>query len=384
LVTKYWTQIKSAIATAIGAVWTVIKTAMKGIYLAFVVPLKVMWAIGAAIFRLLVGAVKWAFGIIASWVMSKLTYVKNVFLIWFKGLKAAWTGFWTTIKRALAKIFGPIVAWVKTKIAQIKLGFQVWFRWLHAAWQAIWTRVKAVITKVFGPIVAWVKTKLAQIKLGFQIWIGWIKAAWSKLWTGVKNTATTLMNQVKSVLKNALNGMKSAFRTGVDAIGKAWDKIKAKAKTPVRFVINTVVNDWLIGGYNKLAGLFGVKKVAEVHPKGFATGGYTGNGGKYEPKGVVHGGEVGLRKGATRSLMRQGVDLNYANRFGALPGYAKGGLVPFGKWLRKRGFRVGEHPAFGGVHPVHTKGSYHYKAGAIDVNYGPGGQSRAEMAAFDK
>src|SRR5690606_12898887 len=50
LVTKYWTQIKSAIATAIGAVWTVIKTAMKGIYLAFVVPLKVMWAIGAAIF----------------------------------------------------------------------------------------------------------------------------------------------------------------------------------------------------------------------------------------------------------------------------------------------------------------------------------------------
>src|SRR5690606_30724258 len=235
-----------------------------------------------------------------------------------------------------------------------------------------------------GPIVAWVKTKLAQIKLGFQIWIGWIKAAWSKLWTGVKNTATTLMNQVKSVLKNALNGMKSAFRTGVDAIGKAWDKIKAKAKTPVRFVINTVVNDWLIGGYNKLAGLFGVKKVAEVHPKGFATGGYTGNGGKYEPKGVVHGGEFVLRKEATRSLMRQGVDLNYANRFGALPGYAKGGLVPFGKWLRKRGFRVGEHPAFGGVHPVHTKGSYHYKAGAIDVNYGPGGQSRAEMAAFDK
>ncbi|WP_443091366.1 phage tail tape measure protein [Basfia succiniciproducens] len=36
--------------------------------------------------------------------------------------------------------------------------------------------------------------------------------------------------------------------------------------------------------------------------KGYASGGYTGNGGKYEPKGIVHGGEYVMTKAATSRL----------------------------------------------------------------------------------
>lgn len=39
-----------------------------------------------------------------------------------------------------------------------------------------------------------------------------------------------------------------------------------------------------------------------------------------------------------------------------------------GKWAQSKGYRVGEHPAFGGVHPVHTSGSLHYVAQALDIN----------------
>lgn len=35
---------------------------------------------------------------------------------------------------------------------------------------------------------------------------------------------------------------------------------------------------------------------------------------------------------------------------------------------RALGLRVGEHPDFGGVDPVHVQGSYHYKGRAIDVS----------------
>lgn len=53
---------------------------------------------------------------------------------------------------------------------------------------------------------------------------------------------------------------------------------------------------------------------------GFATGGYTGSGGKYEPAGIVHRGEYVLNQDATR---RVGVSkLDQINR-----GYANGGLV---------------------------------------------------------
>lgn len=61
-------------------------------------------------------------------------------------------------------------------------------------------------------------------------------------------------------------------------------------------------------------------------------------------------------------------------------------LIRLGRWLAGGGFegkkvRVGEHPSFGGVAPVHVAGSYHYKGLALDLNYDKG---REEKATFDR
>lgn len=60
----------------------------------------------------------------------------------------------------------------------------------------------------------------------------------------------------------------------------------------------------------------------------------------------------------------------------------KAGLVAFGKQLQSMGYKVSEHPAFGGVHPVHVKGSQHYIGEAIDVNADTGFRG-GEKAALD-
>ncbi|MBD2803708.1 phage tail tape measure protein [Xenorhabdus sp. ZM] len=57
---------------------------------------------------------------------------------------------------------------------------------------------------------------------------------------------------------------------------------------------------------------------------GFAGGGYTGNGGKYEPKGVVHGGEFVFTKEAVERL---GVANLYRLMDSTKKGYASGGHV---------------------------------------------------------
>jgi hypothetical protein len=46
-------------------------------------------------------------------------------------------------------------------------------------------------------------------------------------------------------------------------------------------------------------------------------------------------------------------------------------VVRLGRELQRQGYLVAEHPAFGGVHPVHADGSYHYApcTCAIDVNW---------------
>lgn len=67
---------------------------------------------------------------------------------------------------------------------------------------------------------------------------------------------------------------------------------------------------------------------------------------------------------------------------GRTGGYGNSNIVQLGHRLQRQGYAVSEHPAFGGVHPVHVPGSEHYKNNALDVNADnfPGG----EMAAFDK
>lgn len=61
--------------------------------------------------------------------------------------------------------------------------------------------------------------------------------------------------------------------------------------------------------------------------------------------------------------------LAMAIKMGAFGPSFTGGLVELGHQFEGFGFAVGEHPAFGGVHGVHTPGSYHYMGRAIDVNW---------------
>ena len=52
-------------------------------------------------------------------------------------------------------------------------------------------------------------------------------------------------------------------------------------------------------------------------------------------------------------------------------GSGKMSIVGIGKLAQQMGLHVGENSHFGGVNPVHVKGSYHYKDRAIDVSGDP-------------
>ncbi|ATE86100.1 tail tape measure protein [Shigella phage Sd1] len=75
---------------------------------------------------------------------------------------------------------------------------------------------------------------------------------------------------------------------------------------------------------------------------GFASGGYTGNGGKYEPAGTVHRGEFVFTKEATSRI---GVD----NLYKLMRGYANGGIVGSGPGYATGGLVSGSNVNVGGV-----------------------------------
>ena len=288
---------------------------------------------------------------------------KNKVSSWGKSIRGLATRFWS---------------WVRTKWASGKT-------WVTKTWTKLWDSARNKVSSWSKAVRNLASRFWSWIRSKWQSGISAVSKRWSSFLSHLRSKASSIWKSIRSGVSSFLSAVRKRFATGVDAISNAWDKLKAKAKEPIRFIVNTVINKGIVAPLKKVAGWFSeslAKKITKVSlPKGFSSGGYTGNGGKYEPKGIVHGGEYVLRKEATRRIPRPALD--YMNRTGQLPGYAKGGLVAFGKLLKKRGFRVSEHPAFGGVHPVHAKNSWHYKAGAIDVNWGPGGQSRAEMKKFD-
>lgn len=103
-----------------------------------------------------------------------------------------------------------------------------------------------------------------------------------------------------------INIWKSASDAYANEPGTVWQKIGAAAKATLD------------------QGTF-VAMIQAATPKGFAGGGYTGHGGKYEPAGVVHKGEGVLTQEEVKALGGpQGFeDLRKSIR----RGYATGGLV---------------------------------------------------------
>lgn len=103
------------------------------------------------------------------------------------------------------------------------------------------------------------------------------------------------------------------------------DGMKSILKQMARDILTSGIKDALSGifsggGSGGGGGFFGAfKKVL-----GFERGGYTGDGGKSQPAGVVHKGEYVFDKKATQRL---GVANLERLRSGALPGFMTGGLV---------------------------------------------------------
>jgi hypothetical protein len=126
---------------------------------------------------------------------------------------------------------------------------------------------------------------------------------------------------------------------------------------------------------------------ASFLPDIFGSGGtaYRSSGSKEPDKSTTGGGTGGGGGGAAMpSVSTQGADLRNQTEGSKIAG-------ELGRYLNREGLKWGsgvtEHPEHGGVKPVHTGGSYHYKEQgyrAIDIGgWGPNRFKREGLAGTD-
>ncbi|CRL66300.1 phage tail tape measure protein [Proteus vulgaris] len=131
-------------------------------------------------------------------------------------------------------------------------------------------------------------------------------------------SAMDVMENVRNVTTNALNNMSDALADfALTGKGSFKDFANAVISDITRMVMKMLVFKAIEAGGQAMGFDMGWMS------KGHVYGGYTGHGGKFEPKGIVHGGEFVFTKEATAKL---GVG-NLYRLMHAAQGYASGGFV---------------------------------------------------------
>ncbi|HBC6377335.1 phage tail tape measure protein [Proteus mirabilis] len=147
-----------------------------------------------------------------------------------------------------------------------------------------------------------------------------IRANWE---LGVKKGFAEFQEQATNVYGNVAQISQSAFQGMSNSLSDFVLTGKANFADFTRsFLEMTTKMLMQMAMLNAMKAAFGGNAVGNFF--GFASGGYTGGGGKYDPAGVVHKGEFVFTKEATQRL---GVDNLYRLMDAGKRGYASGGHV---------------------------------------------------------
>ncbi|MFS0718868.1 peptidoglycan DD-metalloendopeptidase family protein [Arthrobacter sp. 1P04PC] len=259
-------------------------------------------------------------------IASVITYVlAPIFMVFWNQMIATWTGIGNTIAdwwNFAVGIFNGAVGFIRDVFAAA-------FTWLHdvvivPVFNAIGSTMQWVWDFVVKPLFdSWVNMLTVVIPSALNwLYVNAIQPVFNAIGSAVSWVWTTMLKPVFDMLTNCFtvvipnaatwmysNGIKpvfdavgnaikwvwenvirpvfdalsnfitktipDAFDAGVGFVKTAWDKLIDIAKMPVRFVIDTVINDGLIGAFNTVAGILpGIDKLPRVAlPKGFARGG---------------------------------------------------------------------------------------------------------------
>ena len=152
-------------------------------------------------------------------------------------------------------------------------------------------------------------------------WLAGIKKSWAEY----GETVNDINGQIENIGMSALSGLSDQL-TEFLTTGKASFKDFASSiigmivKMIAQMVVFNTLSGLMPGGGGGSFSFANMLGGGGKAAKGYSNGGYTGDGGKYEPKGIVHGGEFVFTKEATKRIGTR-------NLYKLMRGYANGGVV---------------------------------------------------------
>jgi hypothetical protein len=278
---------------------------------------------------------------------------------------------WEEVLLPFFRWLGPVILWYIEHMLPLMIRY--WSFLIHAiAWG-----IKHILIPVLKLWGDWMQFLW---KHAFKPTIDHIREGWGHLMDAMAWAWDNVLKPIWDYITDtALPALETAFQNTVDAIGEIWAGLQALFATPIDFLLDGVINNGIIDGYNTVVGWVGADDLKLDHisipsyinkHSAFATGGVLPG---YTPGRDTHrftsptggrldlsGGEAIMRPEWTAAIGKDGVDYwNSVARSGGVKGVRKA----MGFW------KGGVLPLSNGTVMAHTSG---YSGYAADLNWGSG------------
>jgi tape measure domain-containing protein len=250
-----YTFLKPAIdvATSVWSVmWSIIKLAAQ-----------VGWAIIQIVFALIRIEIN---GLVALW----------------RDFQAVWSVVWSAVTNAAKAAWDWLIANVwnpfyNTVVVRLKNAFHDFVVGLQLEWDFIRNLLKAgwdwIVNNIWNPFY---NTVVVRIKNAFHDFVVGIQLEWNFFKNILKAGWDWIVNNVFNPIHGFITStIPDWFNKGVSAIGRFWDGLRELAAKPVRFFIDTIIDDGIVGALNWVTNKLGINNahIDPIHPAGLAEGG---------------------------------------------------------------------------------------------------------------
>jgi len=313
---------------------------------------------------------------------------------WDRYLKPALSDLWSAIQDLWSEVLkpffdwlGPILVWAaKILIPLLAIAFA-------AVVEGITLGIRIIIfeVKLLAAVFKWLWKNVLKptwnlIKdAATALWKDALKPAFSSIgdaWDGLMNGMAWVWDNILKpvfdfISDTALPGLQGAFETVIDAISTVWNTLRNVVAAPIRFVLETIINDGLIAGFNKVAGWVGLDgfdpiPIPDFLKQQYATGGIMPG---YTPGRDVHsfvsptGGRLDLSGGEAvmRPEWTAAMGSDYVNQMNGLA--RKGGVNAIRQAMRGSYWMGGIIPLPDAQVSQHSHKAYPNSVWAGDLNY---------------
>lgn len=202
-----------------------------------------------------------------------------------------------------------------------------------SVWKSVGTSLEKSVTNAYNKVKAATSAFSTSTVNAVTSIKNRTNTQWTQLGTSLTSKTNKMYGSIKTATSNFGRALTNTFKSTSNNVGNAWNGVRPKLASPVKYLINSVINKGVVPAMNavvrQLGGSAGLKSVSAA---GFASGGYVSGPGGPTADSIparLSNGEFVMRAAAVK---KYGVGMmnaiNSADPKGIEP-HAKGGAVGF-------------------------------------------------------